>query len=152
MSQRIQVLELQSISNFTHFKNTKSIAFFLHMKIRGLSKKFLDNRVFVILNGFIYGTCIHIVPVHLNLCHKISNQTKVVLNVFHRNKLKFKCFKGLRKVRTAQHKNCPNFVIEFLDMNIYIFLKTFQNLISFYYNVACMVYVIFIQRLKLFSN
>lgn len=63
---------------------------------------------------------------YLNLWHKITNQTKVFLNVFHRNELNFKCIKGSQKVRTVQCKNCPNvipFLEEFLANNIYSLIK-----------------------------
>lgn len=85
-----------------------------HYNIRGLSKTFVDNSVFVILIGFI-NTCVHIV--YLNVCHEIPNQTRVVLNVFLKIKLKFYCIKGLLKVCKAQFKNCSNV----LDMNLYSF-------------------------------
>lgn len=63
-------------------------------------------------------------------------------------------YQGLQKVRTVQRKNFPSFVIElnFMDMNIYSFYRTFQNFIIFYCGVVCMVYVMFIRRLKIFLN
>lgn len=77
----------------------------------------------------------------------IKFQIKVVLIVFLRIKRKIYCIKGSRKVRPAECKNCPNFVTEFLGIEIYSFLHH-----KFYYDVICMVYVIFIRSLKPLSN
>lgn len=51
--------------------------------------------------------------VYQNICRKIPNQIKVVLNVFIKIKLKFYCIKVSRKARTVQCQNCLNFEIEF---------------------------------------
>lgn len=55
-------------------------------------------------------------------------------------------------VHKAQRKNCPHFEIEFLDMNSYSLYKIFQKFIILYCDVVCIVYVLFIRRLQIFSN
>lgn len=49
-----------------------------------------------------------------NGCHKIPNHIRVDLNVFHKIKLKLEWSRS-RKVRMAQCKNRPKFLIEYLQ-------------------------------------
>lgn len=81
-----------------------------------------------------------------NGCHKIPNQIRVDLNIFHKIKLKLEWSRS-RKVRMTQCENRPNFLIEFFNLNTYSFTKTCRKTIMFNWNIVSCV-----RHLKPFSN
>lgn len=81
-----------------------------------------------------------------NGCHKIPNQIRVDLNIFHKIKLKLEWSRS-RKVRMTQCENRPNFLIELFYLNIYSFTKTCRKTIMFNWNIVSCV-----RHLKPFSN
>lgn len=67
---------------------------------------------------FCYFKWVFIFIVYLYICHEISKQTKVVLNIFIEINLNFNVSKDRGKYARPGVKNYPNFVNEFLDMII----------------------------------